>query len=276
MRTIAHISDLHFGRTDPTRVDALRRYIVAAQPDLVAVSGDLTQRARSAEFAAARAFIDSLPAPRVVIPGNHDVPLYDLVSRLTRPFAKYRKHFHEDLEPHHADDEMIVCGLNSARGLTVKDGRLDGAQVDRAIARFAERPAALKIVVTHHPFAVPPGHHEGDVIGDARDAMAKLARAGADLFLAGHLHSTHASSSFERYRIAGHSAIVVHAGTATSNRVRGEDNAFNVLRLDRDAITIEHVVWKERDFAVDRVSRFARGDVGWFTDPEGRADLQSA
>lgn len=276
MRTIAHISDLHFGRADQTRVDALRGYIAALHPDLVVVSGDLTQRARTAEFAAARAFVDSLPAPRLVIPGNHDVPLYDFVSRLTRPFAKYRKHFHAELEPVHVDDEMIVCGLNSARGLTIKDGHLDDEQVDRAIARFAERPGAIKIVVTHHPFAVPPGHNEGDVVGDAHDAMAKLASAGADLFLAGHLHSTHASSSFERYKIPGHSAIVVHAGTATSNRVRGEDNAFNVLRVDRDHITIEHVVWKQNAFAVDRVSRFARGDVGWFRDPADLGDRRSA
>jgi 3',5'-cyclic AMP phosphodiesterase CpdA len=240
------------------------------------VSGDLTQRARSHEFTEARAFIDSLPSPHVVIPGNHDVPLYDVFSRLTRPFAKYRKYFHEELEPHYVDDEIVMCGLNSARGLTIKDGRLDRAQVERAAMRFRDHAQAVKIVVTHHPFQVPPGHEEDDIIGRARDAMAKLAEAGADLFLAGHLHATHAASSFERYRIPGHSALVVHAGTATSSRVRGEDNAFNVLHVDGQHIAVGHIVWKGSAFALDRTSRFTRAEGGWVTDPAGRVDRLSA
>jgi 3',5'-cyclic AMP phosphodiesterase CpdA len=276
MKTIVHISDLHFGRTDPTRVRALHDFIHAAKPNVIAVSGDLTQRARSHEFTEARAFIDSLPSPHVVIPGNHDVPLYDVFSRLTRPFAKYRKYFHEELEPHYVDDEIVMCGLNSARGLTIKDGRLDRAQVERAALRFRDHAQAVKIVVTHHPFQVPPGHEEDDIIGRARDAMAKLAEAGADLFLAGHLHATHAASSFERYRIPGHSALVVHAGTATSSRVRGEDNAFNVLHVDRQHIAVDHIVWKGSAFALDRTSRFIRAEGGWATDPAGRVDRLSA
>lgn len=275
MRTIAHISDLHFGRTDPARVEALRTTIRALEPHVVAVSGDLTQRARALEFAEAREFIDSLPAPRVVIPGNHDVPVYDVVARLTRPFAKYKKHFHEELEPVYADDEIVICGLNSARGLTIKDGRLDDEQVERAALRFADRACAVKIVVTHHPFAIPPGQDEADLIGNARDAMAKLAAAGADLFLAGHLHATHAAPSFERYRIPGHSALVVHAGTATSGRTRGEDNSFNVLRIARDAITVEQMVWKDVAFKRDRTSRFVRGDGGWIRDPADPVDQAS-
>lgn len=263
MRVIVHISDLHFGREDATRVDALRSFIQHSAPDVVAISGDLTQRARTHEFAAARAFVDSLGAPHVVIPGNHDVPLYNVLARLTDPYAKYRKHFHEELEPVYSDEELVIVGLNSARGLTLKNGRLDRAQAERAARRFASAkpPGCVKIVVTHHPFDVPLGHHESDVIGNADDAMAVLADAGADVFLAGHLHATHAASSFARYRIHGHAALVVHAGTATSHRVRGEANAFNVLRVERERITVEHAVWRDAGFVVDRSSRFAR-DAG--------------
>jgi 3',5'-cyclic AMP phosphodiesterase CpdA len=262
MRTIVHISDLHFGHEDAIRVNALRTFINEASPHMVCVSGDLTQRARRHEFEAARAFIDSLNAPHIVIPGNHDVPLYDVFSRLTQPFAKYRKFFHEELEPSYADGEIIIVGLNSARGLTIKDGRLDPKQVQHAAERFARSNGAVKIVVTHHPFDVPSGHPETDIIGNAGDAMAVLAEAGADVFLAGHLHATHATSSFERYRIRGHAALVVHAGTATSSRVRGEENAFNVLHVDGLRIAVDHAVWRSDAFAIAKTSRFVRDAKG--------------
>jgi 3',5'-cyclic AMP phosphodiesterase CpdA len=262
MRTIVHISDLHFGREDATRVAALRSFIHATAPHLVAISGDLTQRARRHEFAAARAFVDSLETPHLVVPGNHDVPLYNVFSRVFSPYAKYRRHFHEELEPVFADDEVMVVGLNSARGLTVKDGRLDQTQVNDAARRFAGANGAVKIVVTHHPFDVPSGHTESDIIGNAGDAMAVLADAGADVFLAGHLHATNATSSYERYRIHGHAALVIHAGTATSSRTRREDNAFNVLRIERAKIAVEHAAWRDGGFVIAKTSRFARDAKG--------------
>lgn len=254
MRTILHISDLHFGRTDPTRVSAIHRFVMERRPDVIAVSGDLTQRARKREFAAAREFINSLPAPHVVIPGNHDVPLHNVFTRLLAPFAKYHEHFHEDLEPEYVDDELLICGLNSARGLTLKDGRLDRKQVEHAATRFRDRACCVKIVVAHHPF---PGHQ-----------VETLAEAGADVFLTGHLHATIAEPH--------HGAIVVNAGTATSNRVRDENNAFNVLVTSPGRIEVEHMVWKGVTFDHDRTSAFIRGPSGWVRDPWDRADRRSA
>ncbi len=268
MRSVVHISDLHFGREDRERVDALRAFINGSEPDLVAVSGDLTQRARRHEFAAARAFVDSLTPPHLVIPGNHDVPLYNVISRVFTPYAKYRRHFHEELEPVFADDEIVVVGLNSARGLAIKAGRLDKKQVEHAARRFATSSGAVKIVVTHHPFDVPEGHPERDIIGNAGDAMARLADAGADVFLAGHLHATRAASSFERYRIHGHAAIVIHAGTATSSRTRREDNAFNVLRVEGSRIGVDHMGWRGGAFVVTKTSHFVRDAKGrWVVAP---------
>jgi 3',5'-cyclic AMP phosphodiesterase CpdA len=244
MRTIVHLSDIHFGRVDPRLVTPLVGAIRALAPDLVAISGDFTQRARRRQFRQARAFLDQIPFPQLVVPGNHDVPLFNVAARFTNPYGGYRRHISPDLEPVFEDDEMIAVGLNSARSLPLHGGgRLNAAQVARAAARLAAAPSdAVRIVVTHHPFDVPAGYGDGDLIGRAGMAMTQLAAAGADLFLAGHLHVSHVGRTAARYRIAGHSALVVQAGTL-STRERGEPNTINVLRLARPTIAIERYTW---------------------------------
>ena len=117
MRTIVHLSDLHFGRTDPELVEPLISAIRRLNPTLLAVSGDLTQRARSHQFREARAFLDALPQPKIVVPGNHDIPLYNLYNRFFQPLDKYRRHITDDLQPTYSDDEMIVVGVSTARSL---------------------------------------------------------------------------------------------------------------------------------------------------------------
>ena len=247
MRILVHLSDLHFGRLDPRLVPALVRTIHTITPHLIAISGDLTQRARRSQFAQARAFLQQLPFPKIIVPGNHDVPLYNIAARFVRPFAAYRRYIERDLEPLVLDEEMIVVGLNSARTIPLSGGgRLNERQVERAADFFRSAAAqVVKIVVTHHPFDLPEGHHEAHLIGRAGMAMEKLAAAGADLFLAGHLHVSHVGRTAERYQIAGHSALVVQAGTL-STRGRGELNSFNVLRLARPEITIERYTWEDR------------------------------
>ncbi len=244
MRTIVHLSDVHFGRVNPQIVAPLVETIRAAAPDLVAVSGDLTQRARQRQFRDARAFLDRLPRPRLVVPGNHDVPLFNLAVRFLDPFAGYRRYISGDLEPVYEDGELIAVGMNSARALPFHGGgRLNETQVAAAAARLRAAPAgAVRIVVTHHPFDVPEGHGDEHLIGRAGMAMAQLAAAGADLFLAGHLHVSHVGRTAERYQIEGHSALVVQAGTL-STRARGEQNTFNILRLERPRITIDRYSW---------------------------------
>src|SRR5215204_2529976 len=170
MRTLVHISDLHFGRLDPRTVPPLREAIVASRPDVLVVSGDLTQRARDEQFAAARQFLDSLPVPRIVVPGNHDVPLYDLFSRWLRPLAAYRRHIDENVEPFYDDEELAVLGVNTARSLTLKNGRINARQVLRGCTLLdSSAPEATRVVVTHHPFEVGVADRTG-VVG--RAAMA--------------------------------------------------------------------------------------------------------
>jgi 3',5'-cyclic AMP phosphodiesterase CpdA len=267
MRTIVHLSDLHFGALDERLLPPLHDALSAAEPDLVAVSGDLTQRARRREFEAARAFLAALNCPALVVPGNHDVPFYNVAARFLNPTRRYRRYITGGLAPVFADDEMVVVGLNSARRVALRGGggRLNRRQVEAAASRLAAAPpGAVKIVVTHHPFDVPPGRLKIHLIGGAKMAMARLAASGADVFLAGHLHTSHIGHTADRYRIAGHSALAIQAGTI-SRRGRGEANAFNVLRIDGGLLTVDRHAWQraEGEFAVAFSNTFERVRGSW-------------
>ena len=266
MRIIVHLSDIHFGRVDPLLVQPLIDAVNQVKPDLVAVSGDLTQRARSHEFKQAREFLDALPRPQIVVPGNHDVPLYNVFARFLEPLKKYRKYITDDLFPFYHDDHIAVLGVNTARSLTVKGGRINEVQIEQMRERLCPLDDKLiKAIVTHHPFDLPEGHNERHLVGRARMAMKALASCGADLLLAGHLHVSHTTHSAERYKIEGHSALVVQAGTAASSRGRGEANSFNVIRIGHPHITVERYDWhtERTAFLLASTEHFVHSDDGW-------------
>lgn len=264
MKVLVHLSDLHFGRLAEAVLAPLRDSVCRENPHLVVVSGDLTQRARPAQFRAARAFLERLPGEKLVVPGNHDVPLYNLYQRFFRPLARYRRYLSAEVEPEYRDDEIAALGINTARSAVFKGGRIDARQIARVRERLCRLDAGItKIVVTHHPFDLPQAYDRRLLVGRAAPAMAELARCGADVLLAGHLHASHAGDTRSRYRIPGFAALVVQAGTATSSRSRGEANAFNVLRIERDAVTVERRVWNGASFSADGVARFVRTDDGW-------------
>ena len=233
---------------------------------MIAVSGDLTQRARSHQFIEARAFLDSLPAPRIVVPGNHDVPLHNVFARFFNPLGGYRRHITADLHPRYSDPEVMVVGTNTTRSFTIAGGGIRRRELRRICEMLTGvDESIIKVVVAHHPFDMP---HAGAAIGRARpgpEAVELLAMRGVDVFLTGHLHVTYAGPTATRYKVEGRSAIVVEAGTATSTRVRGEPNAFNVLRVDAAAIVVEHLEWRSdsRAFDAGEVQRFARTAEGW-------------
>lgn len=266
MRTIVHLSDLHFGRVDAALLAPLHAAVRDLRPNVVVVSGDLTQRARRAQFAAAREFLQQLPAPRIVVPGNHDVPLYDVVRRFVAPLSRFRRYIEPDPAPFFRDDQVAVLGINSARSLTFKGGRINHEQIDAVRARFAGLdPAVIRVLVTHHPFELPPDADEGDLIGRGALAMQAFAECGVDLLLSGHLHRSHSGNTALRYRIDNYAALVVQAGTASSTRGRGEANAFNVIRIARPRITVEAWHWQsqQRAFALERSEVFQHGASGW-------------
>ncbi|HXH02730.1 MAG TPA: metallophosphoesterase [Candidatus Competibacteraceae bacterium] len=236
MRTIAHLSDLHFGAVRPDRVLALRRSLLALAPDLVVVSGDLTQRARTYQFQAARAFLASLPFPRLVVPGNHDLPLRNWLRRLCDPLGRYRRHIADELYPVYRDEELLVLGLVSPHRLLLTAGWLSAGQREWVRRQFREDAAGrCRILVLHHPL-----DYSDDDLG-----------ARPHLILAGHRHTSRIRGGDEAQ------PLLVQAGTATSHRLRDEDNAYNVLAVHDDGwVEIAVSRWDGRGFRCESLYRY--------------------
>ncbi len=266
MRTIVHLSDLHFGKVHRARLEPLAQAVAAIAPDLVAVSGDLTQRARLGQFREAKSFLATLPLPQVVVPGNHDVPLFNLALRFGDPLGRFRRLITYDLTPSFLDDEIAVLGINTTRAFTRKHGRIHERQARQICEDFARASAGqARIVVTHHPFDLPVGARQTDLVRRAEQAMRIFASCGVDLFLSGHLHFS-GTGSTARYAIPGYAALVVQAGTATSTRRRGEENSFNLIRIDGLLVHVEHHVWQPSalQFARTETASFRHSKTeGW-------------
>ena len=270
MRKIVHLSDIHFGRVDRNVVERVIETINEIGPDIVVVSGDLTQRAKTSEFIEAKQFLDKLPKPQIVVPGNHDVPLYNVFDRFFRPLEKFRQYITEDLTPIFVDQEMAIVGVNTARSLVVKGGRVNRQQITHIQNIMCDVPQeALKVVVTHHPFDVPEHHDERDIVGRARLAIPMFAECGADVFLSGHLHVSNIGSTAERYRLEnGKSALVVQAGTATSIRGRGEANSFNLLEFAEPTLAIHRLACSDpaNGFSIVETTTYRQSTDGWQRD----------
>lgn len=265
MRVLVHMSDLHFGRVSARLLEPLIQAVGEIRPDLVAVSGDLTQRARRSEFRQARDFLRSLPAPQIIVPGNHDIPLHNPVLRLFHPLERFMNYITPDLFPLFADGELAVLGVNTARALVAHGGRINFEQVLEICRRFSGLLGEqARIIVTHHPFDLPAGFSNIHLVGRSRMAMENFARCGADLFLSGHLHKAYAGTT-ERYLIPGFSALVIEAGTVVSTRRRGELNSFNLICIERRLISLETHAWDpERGrFSSASTRHFRKTGAGW-------------
>jgi 3',5'-cyclic AMP phosphodiesterase CpdA len=268
MRTVVHISDVHFGRTDDATVRELVSAVHEIRPDLVAVSGDLTQRARPHEFELARLFLEMLPRPQIVVPGNHDVPLHNVYARFLEPLDNYRRYITDDLQPFWSDGEIAVLGLNTARSLTIKGGRVNERQVDSVERTLGRKPReVLKILVSHHPFDLPGTWEYKDLVGRARKAMARFIECRVDVFLAGHYHLSYCGRTAERYSFGKYTSVFVQAGTACSTRGRGESNSFNVLRTQPAELVVETMsLADDGHFRLTDTDRFRRTETGWAED----------
>jgi 3',5'-cyclic AMP phosphodiesterase CpdA len=271
MRTLIHLSDLHFGRVDAALLDPLRDLIHGLAPDVVVVSGDLTQRAKSEEFEAARTWLDTLPGPQIIVPGNHDISLYNVFRRFVQPLDRYKRYITDDLDPVYIDDEIAVLGVNTARSLTFKDGRVNKEQVEKIRATLSALPPDVtRVIVTHHPFDMP-GADEKDMVDRADMAMQAFSELGVDLLMAGHLHLSHAGNTQARYKISEYAALVVQAGTATSTRERGEVNSFNVIRIEGERIEVDRYGWDlvGQQFRVMGTEKFMRSGNIWTEHTDG-------
>jgi len=274
MRSIAHVSDLHFGAISPELAAAAREDIVAARPSLVVVSGDLTQRARTAEFRAARDWLEGLPCPRVVVPGNHDIPLYDVARRFLSPLRRFQRYISDDLMPEYVDDELAVIGVNTARSLAWKEGRISVDEIERVRRRLCGLSAdRFKVLVTHHPFVPPPAEPHSAIVGRAARALRALEDCGLALLLAGHLHvgwTGDISGCHVRIR---RRILVAQAGTL-SVRLREQPNGYNAITLDPPRLVLSARSWDGRGFTTTARARFVEQNRRWTEDPadlEGRA-----
>lgn len=214
------------------------------EPRLVVVSGDLTQRARERQFAEAAQFLARISRPMIVVPGNHDVPLWNVWDRFFHPLDRYRRHISANLEPEYQDDEILVTSINTARSFVWKGGRISYEQMARMRERLAMVPAGLfKAVVMHHPI-MPLERAPGlGIAGRAEKALEILEKAGVGLVMAGHGHDDYVGTSTARYGSMISTMLVAHAGTALSNRTRGARNGFNLLDVHERTVELASYEW---------------------------------
>lgn len=232
MTVLLHVSDPHFGTERAHVVSALLRLERELRPNLLVLSGDVTQRARSAEFAAAQAFLQQLQVPHVLaIPGNHDIPLFNLAARTAAPYAGFQRIFGPELEPSVSRADCLVLGVKTTRRYRHVDGEISAEQRERVAARLRGASAEqLRVVVLHQPVAVPRPKEQKNVVHGHDSAVKCWAEAGADVLLAGHIHLPFVLPLHEAQPLK-RPVWAVNAGTAVSSRVRHDaGNSVNVLR----------------------------------------------
>lgn len=251
MTVLLQISDPHFGTERPAVVDALLRLVHEQAPNLVVVSGDITQRARSSQFLAARAFMDRLAVPvKLVIPGNHDIPLFNLASRLLDPYANFRSAFGNDLEPIFESKQMLVITVNTTRYYRHTDGEVSAQQIERVAQRLKQASThQLRVVVTHQPVAVTREQDETNLLHGGDTAVRSWARAGADMILGGHIHLPFIVPLHERFTDLPRNLWAVQAGTAISHRIRHDaGNSINLIRYDGAGLTGRNATVERWDY----------------------------
>lgn len=255
---LVQLSDTHFGTEQPHVVEALVAWMREHEPDILVFSGDITQRARRSQFQAARVFIDRIPRHDLLtVPGNHDLPLFDLARRLLDPYGYYRHYFGE-LESELENDRVLLICLNSTRKWRRKDGEIDESQIRRVEERLRAAPAnKLKVVVAHHPFDVILTRDEANLMRNGAEAIRRWAEAGLDLVMGGHIHFPFVSSLRNRYPQLARDVWCVQAGTAISWRVRhSKPNSFNRLVLGETPaeLVIERWDFSQQDRNFQRVT----------------------
>ena len=269
MTRLLHLSDLHFGAHDQKLVDAVEQRIDEERADLVVISGDFTQRARTEQFQQACAFLERLREAGhevLAIPGNHDVPLYDVIRRFLSPLTRYKRFIDDELCPMHELPGVTVLGINTARSFTFSDGRISHEQMAFIRDTFDRAPKdSFRVLVTHHPlFALPVGDgpEVGKAVGRHELALDAIGEAGVDLLLAGHHHRAAAHNARDLVTRAGPS-LVVQAGTATSVRLRDEEQSFNRIEIDGETVTLTVQSWAGDGYVSGDAQRFIREGDHW-------------
>ena len=257
MSIVLQISDPHFGTEQPPVVEALVKLARDQPPSLIVLSGDITQRATAKQFAAACAFVDRIDAPLVAIPGNHDIPLFNLWARWRDPYARHIAAFGHDLEPTHSSPDLLVVCVNTTRAYRHKNGEISAPQIARVAAQLASATdQQLRVVVVHQPVAVTRDEDIPNLLRGREAALERWAAAGADIVMGGHIHLPYVRALPDLAR----PMWAVQAGTAVSSRIRqGVPNSVNLLRCGADS-TSENCVVEQWDYS-DAEHAFIRARV---------------
>jgi len=264
MRSVAHISDLHFGREDPAIAEALLKDLHAFQPSLVIVSGDLTQRASKVQFAAAAEFLKRVHLPLFIVPGNHDIPLYNVLRRFFMPLKHYKKYISPDVGPVFNDGKIAVIGINTARSMAIKNGRISKKQIrllSESISTIEK--SIFTIVVTHHPLITPHARRMQKFVIRSNMALDALDESGVDLLLSGHKHKTYHGDIRDLRPTTKCSMILAQAGTAISERRRDEPNAYNIIRIKKGTVQVIVRAWNGEQFETATDKTYQRVENKW-------------
>ena len=269
IKKVVHISDTHFGKVDPIMINAIIAWCKNTRPDVVIISGDLTQRARLVEFEAARDFIFALRKSCkniVAIPGNHDIaPLYTPVNRILHAYERYNKIIVPITVQEYADDQLAILGINTVRSSRLKDGRISKKDISRATLWFnAQSEMSTRIVVTHHPIDLPHPRSATKLVLGSNRAVYALAEAGVDMYLSGHHHTYSVAHTSVRYSKPHNSAIAIQAGTV-STRTRHETQSFNLMCIEQGKVVITIYNWNldKKDFTIKQSQTFVQHANQW-------------
>ena len=230
---LLHLSDLHFGTEQAPCLAAIQTFCLQNPIELIAVSGDLTQRARFLQFWSCKQFLDSLNIPYIVVPGNHDIPLFNIWNRLTRPFGAYHTFFGKT-DSVYESEHFVVVGLNSIRRRHHTRGAISDEQITATQTQLAAAPShKLKLVMLHQPFYSAPDDPHGykDCPTAARRALQHWSLEGLMGVLHGHLHQIGVFNLNDFYGLNTVQPVYdIHAGTACSYRLHeGTPNSFNTI-----------------------------------------------
>jgi len=264
MRCIAHIPDLHFGREDPGTTEALLAVLEAFHPSLVIVSGDLTQRASSEQFEKAALFLRRIRFPLFIIPGNHDIPLYNFIRRIFSPLKYYKRYISADVGPLFNDGKIAVVGINTARSLAISNGKISKKQIRGLTQSISNiEKSIFTILVTHHPLITPHARRMQKFVKQSDMALEALDDSGVDMLLSGHKHKSYNGNISDLRPTTKQSMILAQAGTAISERRRNEPNAYNIIRIKKNTVTVLIRSWKNDTFETVAEQTYQRKEDRW-------------